>query len=332
MFEYIYVEDAVADYPLSREIVMRFKGAVVIRCSRYTEVFNRKSQNFRLQKQQPALILAEKYGNLLLPAPDNYGIGANRNFYFSHMLNCIYDCRYCFLQGMYRSAHYVLFVNYDDFKNAINEKVAGNPGGTMHFFSGYDCDSLAFEPVTGFVEYFLPVFKHNSSVLFELRTKSTQVRSLLSKPPQDNVVVAYSFTPDEIAAALEHRTPAPGTRLEVMRRLQEKGWRLGLRFDPLIYTRHYRTYYAQLFRAIFQRLDITGLHSVSLGSFRLPKTFFRTMQHLYPQERLFASPLEEVSGVVTYRKKIHDDMLRYCRDQLLQFIPPEIFFPCENIS
>lgn len=332
MFEYIYVEDAVVDHPLTGEIISRFGASTVIPCKRYTEVFNRKAQNFRLQKRRPALILAQKFGNFLLPAPDNYGIGSDCNYYFSHMLNCIYDCRYCFLQGMYRSAHYVLFVNYDDFETAIDDMIEGNPGKVMHFFSGYDCDSLAFEPVTGFIRHFLPVFRRNHDALFEMRTKSTQVRTLSSAAPQDNMVVAYSFTPDEIAAALEHRAPPPEKRLEVMRSLQEKGWRLGLRFDPLIYSHDYREQYSRLFRTIFQRLDISGLHSVSLGSFRLPKAFFRTIQRLYPEEKLFASPLEEISGVITYKRELHDNMLSYCREQLLQYIPSEIFFPCEDIS
>ena len=332
MFEYIYVENAVADHPFTREIVTRFAGSTVIPCNRYTEIFNRKAQNFRLQKRRPALILAEKFGHFLLPAPDNYGIGSDSNYYFSHMLNCIYDCRYCFLQGMYRSAHYVLFINYDDFGTAIEKMIKENPDKLMHFFSGYDCDSLAFEPVTGFVRHFLPLFRRNHRAIFELRTKSTQVRTLLSEPPQDNMVIAYSFTPDEVATALEHRAPPPGKRLEVMCSLQEKGWRLGLRFDPLIYSRDYRAQYSRLFSKIFHRLDISGLHSVSLGSFRLPKTFFRTMQRLYPEENLFASPLEDTSGVITYQKRLHDDMLRFCRDELLHYISEEIFFPCEKIS
>lgn len=332
MFEFIYVEESITDHPFTRDIIARFSAATVISCGRYTEIFNRKSQNFRLQKRQPALILAEKYANFLLPAPDHYGIGSNRNFYFSHMLNCLYDCRYCFLQGMYRSAHYVLFVNYVDFENAIDRMSAENPGTTLHFFSGYDCDSLALEPVTGFIRYFMPVFEKNSNSIFEIRTKSTQVRSLMSIPVQDNVVVAWSFTPDGIAAALEHRTPAPGKRLQVMQRLQDRGWRLGLRFDPLIYTHDYQEQYARLFETIFRKLDISGLHSVSLGSFRLPREFFRTMRRLYPEEKLFASPLEDASGVITYKRKLHDEMLAYCRDRLLEYIPEEIFFPCEEIA
>ena len=110
----IYIENAIREHPRTLEVLDRFPRAEIIECERYGEVFNRASQNFRLQKPRPGLILAKKHGNLILPAPEGYSIGAADNYYFSHMLNCLYDCRYCFLQGMYRSANYVYFVNFED--------------------------------------------------------------------------------------------------------------------------------------------------------------------------------------------------------------------------
>jgi DNA repair photolyase len=190
------------------------------------------------------------------------------------MLNCIYDCRYCFLQGMFRSAHYVLFVNYEDFGSAIDKTIKQHGQKPVHFFSGYNCDSLALEPVTRFTEFFLPLFKNFPTAWLELRTESTQIRSLLESEPLGNCIVAWSFTPDEIARALEHRTPSVQRRLEAMIKLQESGWRLGLRFDPLIYEDGYSEKYQLLFQKIFTRLDIDNLHSVSLGNFRLPKIIF----------------------------------------------------------
>ena len=68
------------------------------------------------------------------------------------MLNCIYDCEYCFLQGKHMSAHYLLFINYEDFMHEIEQKIKKNKFNDSHFFSGYDCDSLALEGITGFVD------------------------------------------------------------------------------------------------------------------------------------------------------------------------------------
>ena len=134
MLETIYVEDAVASHPRAQSILARFPKAAVIPVIRYGEVFNRNHQSFRLQKRKPSLILAEKQGNRVLPAPGGYGIGSAQNFYFSHVLNCLYDCRYCFLQGMYRSAHYVWFVNYEDFQDAITSTASAHPDEDVYFF------------------------------------------------------------------------------------------------------------------------------------------------------------------------------------------------------
>lgn len=327
MISTIYIEQAVHDHPRSRDILSRFPEATVIPCNRYNEVFNRKAQNFRLQKKRPALILARKSGKFVLPTPTDYGIGSSGNYYFSHMLNCIYDCRYCFLQGMFRSAHYVLFVNYEDFADAILEKTRKSRNVPLYFFSGYDCDSMALEPVTGFCSYFLPLFRENPEAVLELRTKSTQIRPLLDTDPIRNCIVAFSFTPAVMAAGLEHRTPAVKKRIEAMSSLQRHGWRLGLRFDPLIFASDYKQQYESLFREIFARIDPENLHSVSLGSFRLPAGYYRQLVRMYPDELFFAGPIAENGGMAGYKKSIENEMLDYCSRLLLQYIPEEIFFP-----
>lgn len=330
MFDTIYIEESVRSHSRTRDILQRFPNASHIFCERYTEIFNRKAQSFRLQKLKPALILAKKFDNFVLPAPPGYGIGAKKNFYFSHMLNCMYDCRYCFLQGMYRSAHYVLFVNYDEFVSAIRNNLSLAKDENIHFFSGYDCDSLAFEPVSHFVEYFLPLFRQHSNALLELRTKSTQIRTLLDIEPLPNCVVAFSLSPAEVVEMLEHKTPSLARRIEALQKLQSQGWRTGLRFDPLIYESNYRESYSQLFEMVFSQLDISLIHSVSLGNFRLPKKFFNTLSRMYPDERLFASPLEETNGMISYEQRIEVDMTRYCRESILEYIPEEKLFLCNS--
>ncbi|MDD5577701.1 MAG: DNA photolyase [Methylobacter sp.] len=328
MIETIYIEEAILQHPRVNDIVARFPQARKITCDRYGEVFNPKAQNFRLQKQKPALILAEKYKNFALPAPSGYGIGAKRNYYFSHMLNCLYDCRYCFLQGMYQSANYVLFVNYEDFQEEIRRLCAESPVEDIHFFSGYDCDSLALEPVTGFAEQFLPFFGQLPNAWLELRTKSTQVRSLLNREPLSRCIVAFSLSPDEIAAKVEDKAPSLARRLEALFKLQEQGWQIGLRFDPLIYQTGYQQQYQRLFEQVFSGINLDRLHSVSLGAFRLPEGYFKKIHKLYPEEKLFAGPLSHQQGMVSYRRELEQDMLRYCTEQLLLYMPEAKLFPC----
>jgi spore photoproduct lyase len=325
----IYIEQAVAGHPATIAITRRFPDAVRIPIERYGEVFNRKAQNFRLQKKRPALILAHKHDHHVLPAPPGYGIGMAHNFYMSHMLNCVYDCRYCFLQGMYRSAHYVLFVNFEDFQAAMAETLATVSTGEACFFSGYDCDSLALEPVSGYVESLLPFFEQHSRSWLELRTKSTQIRTLLKRPALDNVVVAFSFTPASIADVLEHKVPSVERRIDAMQKLAGHGWPLGLRFDPMIYDGDYRYHYGELFDAIFSRIQPRHLHSVAFGPFRLPQPFYRAMHRLYPDEPLLAGHFTERNGMISYPAAIEREMIEFCSSELLRYIPENILFPCE---
>ena len=332
MIEQIFIEEDLIEHPRAGAILRRFPDASVTTCARYGEIFNRKAQNFRLQKIRPALILAEKFSGHVLPSPPEYAIGGDLNYYFSHMLNCIYDCRYCFLQGMYRSAHYVVFVNYEDFFQAIADTIRAAGDASAHFFSGYDCDSLALDPVTDFVKEFLPLFREHPRAVLELRTRSTQIRSLLEQEPMPNCIVAFSFTPAEIAEAIEYKAPPVDKRLESLRRLQARGWQIGLRFDPLIYQEGVMKQYERLFAQIFEVIDLGSLHSVSLGNFRLPKSFYQSLSRLYPDEVLFASPLQETSeGMITYREEIRADLLSLCRDALLKYVPEDRFFPCESL-
>ena len=328
MIQTIYVESKIESHPRVRQMLARYSGVEIILCDHYGEIFNPKSQNFRLQKQNPALILAHKYENHVLAAPPGYGVGSESNYYFSHMLNCIYDCRYCFLQGMYQSAHYVVFVNYEDITDSIITHSSQLKNQSPWFFSGYDCDSLAFEPVTGFMQHCLRVFEDIPHAWLEIRTKSTQVRTLLGRPAMDNVVVAFSFTPADFSTRFEHGVPDIHKRIKAMQLLQSKGWQIGLRFDPIIAYHNYQSSYKDLFEMIFSSLDHALIHSVSMGEFRMPKGFFKKIKKLYPQEPLYHLHMDDNNGMTSFNCSVEQSMFGYCRSQLLRWMPEAKLFNC----
>jgi spore photoproduct lyase len=324
VIETLYVEEEALRLPRAQEILAKHSRALVVPVLGYGEVFNRGHQSFRLQKRMPSLILAVKRGNLVLEAP--YGIGGQRNFYFSHVLNCLYDCRYCFLQGMFRSAHYVLFVNYEDFQQSIRETAERFPGDEVSFFSGYDGDSLALESITGFASAFLPFFADNPRLLLELRTKSIAIRPLLAREAFRNCVVAFSFTPEALSRSLEHGVPPNRERIAAAAKLAERGWRIGLRFDPLLAAPGYETLYGDLFESVFSAIPEGSIHSVGFGAFRLPRDYFTRVARLYPEERLFASPLEDRDGMVSYVSTLEEELSAFCRKQLLERVSAERLF------
>jgi len=323
----IYIEKEVAAHPRTLRICERYPRARQISINRYSDVFNSRTQNFREQKANPSLILAKKPGKLIQATPPGYHVGGENNYYFSHMLNCVYDCRYCFLQGMYQSANYVVFINNEDFFDEIT-RTANQHQSASWFFSGYDCDSLALDPVTHFVDDCLNHFEKTPNAFLELRTKSTQIRPLTNRSPLHNVVVAYSLSPAAIVAAEEHGTPSLEKRLDALKTLQDNGWQIGLRFDPLLYAENFEDLYHQFFDQVFESLDMGAVHSVSLGVFRLPKGFHKKLVRLYPDSKLLAAPMDLREGLMTYPQSEELSMRKFCTDKLFTAINKNQFFPC----
>lgn len=318
MIKTIYLEKSIVDHPRSRQIVKSFPLAQIIVIDHYGEIFNRNNQSFRIQKSNPGLILAEKKNKKVLPVPK--GLEMNKpSYYFSHMLNCLYDCRYCFLQGMFKSANYIVFVNYEDFHKEILQTAERNRGGAF-FFSGYDCDSLAMEPVTNFAKSFLPVFDTIQSSTLELRTKSTQIRSLLEIGALNNVICSFSINPQEIIELFEDKTPRLESRINSIQKLSFAGWRIGLRFDPIIATNNFKEVYESCFRKIFKTIAKENIDSISLGTFRLSSAQYKRMHKDRPNEWLYSTIGPDKSfDRFGYHSNLDSEILSWCEDRLFHY-------------
>ena len=328
MIETIYVEDEIQNHPKTKFILNKFKKSRIISINKYGEIFNKRNQNFRIQKANPCLILAHKKDNFVLPAPEGFGIGSSKNFYFSHMYNCIYDCRYCFLQGMYSSANYVIFVNFEDFDISIEKIIENNLDSKVTFFSGYDCDSLALENVTGFAKHILPIFRKYPQIEIEFRTKSIQKEPFLSVKPMPNVILAYSLMPELMSNSLDNKAPSISKRIRVISELASKGWKIGLRFDPLIHGENWKELYQELLENIYNNIFLDNLHSVSFGPLRFPKRMFKDIFKLYPHEPLFTSPLSHNNKMISYDIEIEEEMTSFCKNLSLKYINEDQIFKC----
>jgi len=314
--KFLYVEEGLLKNPHTRLLEERLK-AKVIPIKHYGEIFNRHGSHFSLQKHRRALILAQKRGRLVYKIPYKFGFGTPHNYYFSHLLNCPFDCRYCYLQGMYRSAHYVLFLNFADFEKAILEKIGKD---STAFFAGYHSDSLALEGYTNFLDYFLPLFEKHPTAVLELRTKSVNIHKLLQLRPIQNCIIAFSLNPEKIASVYEPHAPSLTQRLQAMGRLQEEGWNIGLRFDPIIYTRDYKDLYRPFFRRVLSL--IKDPHSITLGTFRLSPPLLKEMRRVNPQEQLLTL-CQGREGLLPPLKE--REMLSFC----LSLLPKDKVFVCQ---
>ena len=328
LIETIYIEKKIKNHPRTKSILKKFKKSRFIEIDKYAEIFNKRNQNFRIQKANPNLILAHKNDGFVLRTPEGFGIGSSKNFYFSHMYNCIYDCRYCFLQGMFSSANYVIFVNFEDFDASIKNVIDQNINSQITFFSGYDCDSLALENVTGFAKHILPIFQQYPEVEIEFRTKSIQREPFMSIEPMENVIMAYSLIPDLMSSSLDNKVPSISKRIQVISDLALRGWKIGLRFDPLIHGKDWKFLYEDLLEKVYNTIPLEAIHSVSVGPLRFPKKMFKDIFNLYPNEPLFTSPLYSNDGIISYDTNIEEEMSVFCKNLTLKYLDNSQIFRC----
>ena len=67
MIDTIYIEEEIKNHPRAIDISARFKNARILTIGKFGEIFNKKSQSFRLQKRNPALDIGKKAGRCVLP-------------------------------------------------------------------------------------------------------------------------------------------------------------------------------------------------------------------------------------------------------------------------
>ena len=193
-FSHIYVEDDAFNYPLSKEILGRLKDSHIIRIKHYKDIFNRAGQDFLLQKQSRSLILSVNRNEKIYPGARVCQSFGNDNFYYtSNIMNCVFDCEYCYLQGMYPSGNIVIFVNYDDYFTEIEKILAKHD---MYICISYDTDLLAMENLTGFVGKWIRFTLSHPSLKIEIRTKSAFDTSCF--PKCDRVIFAWTLSPEYI--------------------------------------------------------------------------------------------------------------------------------------
>ncbi|MBN1914874.1 MAG: DNA photolyase [Parachlamydiales bacterium] len=313
MIETVYIEEEIQSYPYVQKILEKITPKRIIHCDHYGEIFNRKAQNYSIQKQKPALILAKKPRHFIHETVEKrFGLPS---YYFSMLYNCPFACSYCFLQGLYRSANYLFFINYEDFFQELDLFEKG------YFYASHDSDALALDRYFHFVPLLIDYFKHHEKKIIELRTKSTDITPLIHREPLKNMIIAYSLNPQTIIQRYEHKTPSLDHRLSSLEKLQKRGWKISLCFDPMIMDPQWKDLYQDVFNKIFETIDPTQIFSATLGSLRFPKSYFKTIlkknrniflhSSLYEEKSVFRHPQEELILRITY-------------EQLSRFVPKEI--------
>ena len=324
-FSHIYVERRVRSHPRTKQILEKFKEAVVIEIGHYKDVFCRSRQDPSLQRRAQKLILAAKEGTLLYPGAAVCQDFGNEHFYYtSCMMNCIYDCEYCYLKGMYPSANIVLFVNLEDFFADVERMLASQP---LYLCVSYDTDLLAAESIAGYARAWNQfAARHPQRLKIEIRTKCADRHFLEQQEPLSHVIYAFTLSPQAVVECFEHYTPSFKARLEQAAAAVCAGFAVRLCFDPMIYVRGWRQHYNEMLDQVFRVIAPQKLTDVSVGSFRIPRDYLKRMRRQQPDSVPAWFPYELEEGYYHYPTQLMEQMERHLVSRLREWLPEEKIF------
>lgn len=319
----IYYESRIANHPRTQAILSKFPGAQKLEIDHYKNIFDKDGGS----KLAPALLLAQSPGNPITQAPANYGYTPH-SFFFRASLNCVFDCQYCYLKGAFKSRFPVIFVDYENIADAITAKISemqtSHPGEEICFYGSNYADTLATEQISWFHTFFVPFFEQFEWVVFESRTKSNQIESLLNiNPIPQNFEIAFSLNPEAICLELETGAAPLEKRIAAIQRCLEAWCKVGLRFLPLLPIPNYERIYADFLKDLSQNIDFSRINSVFLGTLLYTKQDYKQIQKLYPDWDVWEYLELQEDGyyriVSPHREKLIEIFAPYVEKNVVQF-------------
>ncbi|MEN6643734.1 MAG: spore photoproduct lyase family protein [Armatimonadia bacterium] len=140
---------------------------------------------------------------------------------------CLHACQYCHIGNVLTIA-----TNLEALTDALPGLIAANRTTRLWKFDNYT-DTICFEPEYGASELMVNFFARESDNFLLLYTKSDNVDHLLELQPRGKTLISWSLAGPRTALLIEKRAPSTAVRINAMRKVQQAGYRVRVRFSPI---------------------------------------------------------------------------------------------------
>ncbi len=317
-FSHVYLEKRVACHPNTQAILSKLNYDSLIYIDNYSQIFNRHHQDFVAQKRSPNLILAQKKQDFYYKgSPYCENFGHTRFYYTVIIMNCLYDCSYCYLKSIYPSGHMVVFVNNEDFIASVEQDLLTG-SEPLYLAISYDSDLMALDPLTNFLSPWLALAKRYPQLTIEVKTKAG--RFPIADPPQ-NVIFAWSLLPDSVIRRYERHTPSLTTRLKAASQALDAGATVRFSIEPVMPIYNSTNIYHDFICFLNKQLDLNRLLDINVGGFRISGKQFKSFYKKDPTCPVFAWPLTENAYGIGYSD--NEPLIEQITNDLKSFVKSE---------
>ena len=318
MFNKIFIEHEIKNSPEAIRVISKLPASSknkIIYIEKFDEIFGKVKKPYLQKRDNLNLFIAQKKGQLVKEAPDAYGLGSEKHFYFINSYNCIYECEYCYLQGFFNSPDIVLFLNWDDINQSILETAQNNENCWFH--AGEFSDSLALSHLTGELNNYYELFKKIPHAKLELRTKSVNIREVSEFSPLENIIYSFSLSSREACKEIDLKTPGLKHRITAISKLQKMGHQVAIHLDPIVWTPTWGKDYEHLCQSLANEIDLKNVAYISIGVVRFTEDVYSQFQRNYPNSTIHRGELKRsFDNKIRYPKSLRKKMLTNLTEML----------------
>ncbi len=286
----IVVNEKVKDDPVTKYVLKKCKGVPVrkVKDGKPTTIV-KASKGLRDEETMLDQVLAGKKVLYIAPAgndvvdlftmPDTRMMCPHFDRLKLASNGCFYQCDWCYLKGTYRAnqPYIAIRAEYDKIKDRLAKKLQTTQEPII-FNSGEMADSLALEHLTRAGREFIPFFgKAKNGYLFML-TKSDNVDGILDLDHNGHTIIAWSMNNAAVSRKYEIGAPSFRKRLEAARKVQEAGYALRIRLDPIIPFDGWKSAYSKTIKKIFRELSP---ERITLGTLRFERAFYNMRKTIF---------------------------------------------------
>lgn len=331
----VYIEKSCKNVPYIDKIIKNTPGVPHEWINDPKEIIEEiKSLPDPIGEGKKYLLVSKQKGGFVKPCPCTpYYIGCN--YYIINLdLNCPLDCSYCILQMYLENPIITIHVNKQDLWNQLDEFLIKRKNRMIRMGTGELGDSLALDHITGNSVELIEYFRRHKNVLFELKTKTTNLENVLLAEPAENIVIAWSLNSREMALKEEKNAPSISERLEAAALVVDRGFRTAFHFDPVLEYPGWEGGYLDVIDDLYELVDPDRISWISIGSLRFPTELKEIIKKRYPQSKIiYSEMIQGKDGKLRYFKPIRGNLYKKITQRLLmgdRKIP--LYFCMESID
>ncbi|UCG34993.1 MAG: hypothetical protein JSW17_05755 [Candidatus Omnitrophota bacterium] len=310
----IFVEKEVRECELLDNFKRKFPAVDIEELNYYSDYL--KTNKFSIsQLKKPLVFIVKEKWDFIKPCPCTKNHVCCGYWILNLGFGCSFDCSYCFLQHYTNFPGLLLPGNIEDFFEQFDAfyRKLKKP---IRIGTGEFCDSLALDNITGYSKKLIPYFE-GKHVLFELKTKSTNIANLVDISPPSNIVISWSLNPSNIAEKEELGAASLEERLLAAKKVQDKGYRIAFHFDPIIHFEGWEKEYKELIDKLYSHLK-PPFAWISLGTLRSNRELKNIVESRFTQSSIFYGELllgedKKLRYPEFIRRKIYESMVKYIK-------------------